>query len=300
MKTVWEEAGQRRAVTAPLSLIVTAFAPVTDVRRALTPAAPHRPGPDRAAPRRPRARPAPPGRLARWRRCTASSATAPPDLDDPALLRAFFAAIQELQRGGPAARLPRPLRRRAAGRRCWRWRSPAGRGLAVDLAPARPATRGPSCSPRSWAPCSRSAPRTPGAGRARPWRPRGWPACVHRIGRPGAGDRIVVRQHEATLLDAPRTELRGIWSETTCAHAGGCATTPPAPTRSRQGRRDADDPGPARRTSPSTPTEDVAAPVRRARRAAARSPSCASRASTGRSRWRPRSTAPASRRSTCT
>ncbi|MCB1759651.1 MAG: phosphoribosylformylglycinamidine synthase, partial [Gammaproteobacteria bacterium] len=37
MKTVWEQDGERREVTAPLSLIVSAFAPVTDVRRTLTP-----------------------------------------------------------------------------------------------------------------------------------------------------------------------------------------------------------------------------------------------------------------------
>ena len=37
MKTVWREAGEDRAVTAPLSLIVSAFAPVEDVRRTLTP-----------------------------------------------------------------------------------------------------------------------------------------------------------------------------------------------------------------------------------------------------------------------
>jgi len=37
MKTSWEEAGRTREVVAPLSLIVSAFAPVTDVRRALTP-----------------------------------------------------------------------------------------------------------------------------------------------------------------------------------------------------------------------------------------------------------------------
>nr|VFK51460.1 MAG: phosphoribosylformylglycinamidine synthase [Candidatus Kentron sp. TC] len=36
MKTVWEEDGQSRAVTAPLSLIVSAFAPVLDARRTLT------------------------------------------------------------------------------------------------------------------------------------------------------------------------------------------------------------------------------------------------------------------------
>ena len=37
MKTVWQENGQDRSVTAPLSLVVTAFAPVLDVRRTLTP-----------------------------------------------------------------------------------------------------------------------------------------------------------------------------------------------------------------------------------------------------------------------
>jgi phosphoribosylformylglycinamidine synthase len=37
MKTVWQDAdGEQRAVTAPLSLIVTAFAPVMDVRKTLT------------------------------------------------------------------------------------------------------------------------------------------------------------------------------------------------------------------------------------------------------------------------
>ncbi|MBP9603844.1 MAG: phosphoribosylformylglycinamidine synthase, partial [Chromatiaceae bacterium] len=37
MKTVWAVDGERRTMTAPLSLIVSAFAPVTDARRTLTP-----------------------------------------------------------------------------------------------------------------------------------------------------------------------------------------------------------------------------------------------------------------------
>ncbi|MDT8283456.1 MAG: phosphoribosylformylglycinamidine synthase, partial [Gammaproteobacteria bacterium] len=37
MKTVWEEKGEKKSVTAPLSLIITAFAPVVDVRKTLTP-----------------------------------------------------------------------------------------------------------------------------------------------------------------------------------------------------------------------------------------------------------------------
>ena len=37
MKTAWSEAGQDKQVVAPLSLIVTSFAPVEDIRRTLTP-----------------------------------------------------------------------------------------------------------------------------------------------------------------------------------------------------------------------------------------------------------------------
>jgi len=37
MKTVWQERGREHAVTSPLSLVVSAFAPVSDIRRALTP-----------------------------------------------------------------------------------------------------------------------------------------------------------------------------------------------------------------------------------------------------------------------
>jgi len=97
MKSVWSEQGVERAVTAPLSLIVSAFAKVSDVRRTLTP-----------------------------RLCTDAGATElllidlgqgrnrlggsalaqvykqvgdiPPDVDDPALLKAFFAAIQALNK----------------------------------------------------------------------------------------------------------------------------------------------------------------------------------------------------------
>ena len=37
MRTIWRDAAQDKRVTAPVSLIVTAFAPVTDARRVLTP-----------------------------------------------------------------------------------------------------------------------------------------------------------------------------------------------------------------------------------------------------------------------
>ena len=37
MKTRWSEEGAEKSVTSPLSLIVSGFAPVSDVRRTLTP-----------------------------------------------------------------------------------------------------------------------------------------------------------------------------------------------------------------------------------------------------------------------
>ena len=37
MKTVWQQDGEQKSVTAPLSLIISAFAPVPDVRKTLTP-----------------------------------------------------------------------------------------------------------------------------------------------------------------------------------------------------------------------------------------------------------------------
>ena len=97
MRTVWEEDGEARSVTAPLSLIVSAFAPVD--RRA-----------PRAHARAAHATPATPTLLlvdlGRGKNRLGGSALAqvygkvgaePPDLDNPALLAGFFAAVQELR-----------------------------------------------------------------------------------------------------------------------------------------------------------------------------------------------------------
>ncbi|MCG6869300.1 MAG: phosphoribosylformylglycinamidine synthase [Gammaproteobacteria bacterium] len=97
MKTVWEEGGESRSVTAPLSLIVSAFAPVTDARHTLTPQLRSDLGDtdliliD----------------LGGGANRLGGSALAQvygqvghhaPDLDDPGAFRAFFAAIQDLAR----------------------------------------------------------------------------------------------------------------------------------------------------------------------------------------------------------
>ncbi len=96
MKTVWQDAGNTKSVTSPLSLIVTAFAPVTDAAKTSTPQLRTDHGDtdliyiD----------------LGKGRNRLAASALAQvynqvghhgPDLDDPAALKHFFYAIQQLK-----------------------------------------------------------------------------------------------------------------------------------------------------------------------------------------------------------
>jgi phosphoribosylformylglycinamidine synthase len=96
MKTVWQEHGQTRTVLAPVSLIVSAFAPVRDVRRTLTPVLQR----DRGASVLLLVD------LARGRDRLGMSALAQvysalgassPDMDEPALLAGFAAAMIELR-----------------------------------------------------------------------------------------------------------------------------------------------------------------------------------------------------------
>jgi phosphoribosylformylglycinamidine synthase len=99
MRTVWSEGGEERVVVSPLSLIVSAFAPVTDARRTLTPQLRLDSGETALLL----------VDLGRGQNRLGGSALAqvfgqlgkrPPDLDDPALLSGFFAAIQTLNAEG--------------------------------------------------------------------------------------------------------------------------------------------------------------------------------------------------------
>ncbi|MCC7010221.1 MAG: phosphoribosylformylglycinamidine synthase [Acidobacteria bacterium] len=92
MQTRWSDDGAERSVTAPLSLVVSAFAPVVDVRHVVTPQL--RPDEDAvlllvdlgAG----RARLGGSALALAWNRLGG----APPDLDDPARLAAFFEVVQ--------------------------------------------------------------------------------------------------------------------------------------------------------------------------------------------------------------
>src|SRR6185436_11023294 len=89
MRTSWDEDGKSKSVTAPLSLIVSAFAPIPDLRRALTPELRFDAGPtellltDLGS-----------GKNRIGASCLAQVyaelGTEPPDLDDPAIVAGFF------------------------------------------------------------------------------------------------------------------------------------------------------------------------------------------------------------------
>ena len=95
MRTLWHEDGKPKSVTAPLSLVITAAAPVLDVRATLTPQLRTDKGPTRLILLD----------LGEGCHCMAGSVLEqvyrvvtqrPPDVDDPDLLKHFFQAIQAL------------------------------------------------------------------------------------------------------------------------------------------------------------------------------------------------------------
>ena len=99
MRTTWQEGGEAREVVAPLSLVVSAFASCEDARRTLTPQLRTDLGATELVL----------VDLGRGRNRLGGSqlaqvygqlGDASPDLDDPAALKAFFAAIQSLNRDG--------------------------------------------------------------------------------------------------------------------------------------------------------------------------------------------------------
>ncbi len=213
MRTVWQDAEGEHAVTAPLSLVVSAFANCSDVRRTLTPELQCVAG----------------GSvlilidLGRGRNRLGASALAqvygqvgavPPDLDSPQDLQAFFGAIQSLNRGGRLL--------------AYHDRSDGGllvtlaemlfcsrRGAAIDLSGLSPIADdlGQLFNEelgaviqvaRSECDAVLKALATAGLGE-----------CSHVLGEVTDADRLRVVRQGVTLLDEPVSTLHQIWSETT-------------------------------------------------------------------------------------
>ena len=213
MSTVWRENGQEKRVTAPLSLIVSAFAPATDIRRALTPqlrtdvgetelllvdlgAGKNRLGGSALA------------------QVYGQIGDVPPDLDEPVRLKGFFAAIQELASAGKilayhdrsdGGLFVTLLEMAFAG----------GLGMNIDLPPSNDDGLAQLFSEELGAVVQV---RTSDGAEVRACFARhGLADCIHVCGQPADSNEIAIRKDGRVPWSEERSILRGIWSETTFA-----------------------------------------------------------------------------------
>ncbi len=255
MRTTWREPGDGgvdKAVTSPLSLVVTAFAPVTDARRTLTPLLRL----DRGE------------TLLLWidlgggRRRLGGSALAQvygqlgdacPDVDDPARIKAFFEAVQACNRDGlllayhdvADGGLFATLAEMAFASRC---------GLAIDLA----------CAPGEalaalFAEELGAVVQVRDGDRERVaalFAAAGLDAQL--LGRPAADGRIRIACGGTVVLDEARVDLHRAWSATTHA-LQSLRDNPVAAAEEYERILDLADPGLNPRLT-FDPADDVAAP----------------------------------------
>ena len=250
MRTTWRENGSAKAVTAPLSLIVSAFAPVADARRALTPQL---------------IRDADATTLvwidlAAGARRLGGSALAQvygqlgdtcPDLDRPEPLAAFFATIQALHRDDLLLA----------------YHDVADGGLFAALVEMAFASR---CGLDVALPDGEALPTlfAEELGAVVQVRTANLPAVDERlraaglafnaIGRPVPGDRIRIAQRNTIVLDESRVDLHRAWSATTHA-LQRLRDNPEAADQEFERIVDAADPGLAPALT-FDPADDVAAP----------------------------------------
>jgi phosphoribosylformylglycinamidine synthase len=206
MQTRWEQGGEPRSVTAPVSLVVSAFAPVVDVRRTLTPELVRDEASvlvfvDLAG-----------GRQRLGGSCLAQSQArfggASADVDEPALLAQYFAAQRELRTAGLvqaahdrsdgglivtllemsfAARVGLDIELPAAADDAVAWLFNEEPGMVVQIREADLARAGSILDAHGCA--------------------------FATIARPTAGPDIVIRRADEEVYRRPRRELHACWSE---------------------------------------------------------------------------------------
>ena len=254
MRSTWRAEGSERSVIAPLSLVVSAFAPVADARRTLTPVLDATAGPsvllllDLGA-----------GRDRIGGSCLAQVygkvGDVVPDVDDAARLASFFAAIRELRDaglvlayhdrsdGGLAVTL---VEMAFAGRT----------GIDIELgAIEKPVAALFSEELGAVLQARASDVERIGAVLAR----HGLAEFSRPIGKVVAGRRIRISGSGRVLLDEDRVRLRESWSATSW-RMQRLRDEPSCADEERDARLDDDDPGLAWRLT-YDPEDDIAAPM---------------------------------------
>ncbi|MBW2231042.1 MAG: phosphoribosylformylglycinamidine synthase [Deltaproteobacteria bacterium] len=211
MRTVWDDENGERSVTAPVSLIVSAFAAIHDARAASTPQLRSDVGDtllvlvDLGAGR---------CRLggSALMQVHGGVGSEPPDVDDPARLRAFFDVVQALRAEG----LLLAYHDRSDGgllATLCEMAFAGATGVDVDLAPIPGNPLATLFNEELGAvlqiPADAEARVQALLARHR------LEEMSHIIGRPTDDDHVRIRRGHEELLAKPRTELRALWSETT-------------------------------------------------------------------------------------
>ena len=252
MRTTWNDRGESKAVTAPMSLIVTAFAPVTDVRLTLTPRILPREdaslvlvdlgrGADRL------------GGSAVAQSC-GQLGNVVPDIDKPADLRSFFDLVQAFIADG----------------RLLAYHDRSDGGLLVTLLEMAFAGH-----------CGFSVQLENSPGDAFPAlfseeagavvqlldadveaflgtaSDLGIGDCCRVLGRALAGDKVQIRAGEELVLDDDRARLQALWSRTSFEIQ--CLRDNPECAREEYQRITVEDPGLSANLS-FDPAEDISAP----------------------------------------
>ena len=211
MKTVWEEGGEKKAVTAPISLVVTAFAPTPDARKTLTPQLRTDLGETKLILID----------LGKGRNRMGGSALAQvygqvgdiaPDVDDASRLKMFFAAIQNLNSDGKLLAyhdrsdggLFVTLAEMAFAGRC---------GLDIELSRLAADTASVLFNEELGAVIQVAADEATAIWTALD---AVMPGCIHIIGAAVANNHgIVIRKHGEIVFADMRANLHRLWSETT-------------------------------------------------------------------------------------
>ncbi|TAL94608.1 MAG: phosphoribosylformylglycinamidine synthase [Paraburkholderia sp.] len=280
MRTKWEDRGVAKEVVAPVSLIISAFAPVEDVRRHLTPqlrrvgevgdtvliAIDLGRGKNRLG-------------ASILAQVTQQVGDTVPDVDDPEDLKRFFSAIQSLNADG---RLLAYHDRSDGGL----WATVAemafaghvGVSLNVDMLVLDPNHESDYGDAKDWAKQTsgrrddrtiralfseelgaviqvRAADRDAVLGALRE---HGLSACSHVIGKPNERDTLEIWRDAKKIYEAPRTELHRAWDEVSW-RISRLRDNPACADAEHDTLLDAADPGITPHLS-FDPAEDVAAP----------------------------------------
>jgi phosphoribosylformylglycinamidine synthase len=252
MKTAWQDAGGERSVIAPVSLIVSAFAPVQDARATLTPAL------DLSRPSRLLLIDLGAGKNrlggSCWAQVHMKSGGIPADLDSPRLLHAMFTALRELKDerlllayhdrsdGG----LLITLLEMAFAARC---------GLRIDLGSVADVVA--ACFAEELG----AVVQVPAALLADVqtiFARHGLASLIQNIGEPATGSEVQISARGGTVYSASRMALHRRWSETSF-RMQELRDNPQCAREEYSRLEDGDDPGLHARLS-YDPSADVAAP----------------------------------------